>query len=356
LSFHSDLYGAIGYPLKLARTVVIGKNSKLVGQMLRILSYFIRCTEVFEHTPQRVELQEESYTHHSDLETENCCLCRQNDDTINELEQSHKHNICNSCIEKSGLSICTNCQKLVPKDLDECILSQPAELSRKLLHGLPCCPDCGLLQKNGTLEEIIRVNSMSGSCGCLPKWAAAKELQHFLTDINYSERSETFKCYCCEEKEESKEFSTELKSTFKCYCIGEDRCSHCTSRKNGLNTNSPNIYDLVNGQTNEMMLETIFLQLLSHDQFCSKLECKCLTSKDNNSCLELDLEACQDSLEKNEVESNDSCGPSCSLDSGFHQTSTCCAKNKVELECLSLDTLEDEDEFGPEELPLPGCV
>lgn len=43
-----DLYGAIGYPHKIARTVVVGKQADVVCRLLYILSYFIRCSEVHE--------------------------------------------------------------------------------------------------------------------------------------------------------------------------------------------------------------------------------------------------------------------------------------------------------------------
>jgi hypothetical protein len=48
--FFRDLYGAIGYPLKLARTVVVGKKADLVKKLLYILTYFIRCSDVQENT------------------------------------------------------------------------------------------------------------------------------------------------------------------------------------------------------------------------------------------------------------------------------------------------------------------
>ncbi|XP_060063354.1 folliculin-interacting protein 2-like [Ylistrum balloti] len=44
-----DLYGAIGFPLKLARTVVVGKKADLVKKILYILTYFIRCSDVHEN-------------------------------------------------------------------------------------------------------------------------------------------------------------------------------------------------------------------------------------------------------------------------------------------------------------------
>ena len=47
---HRDLYGTIGFPLKISRTVVTGKDPTLVRQILFILTYFIRCSDVKEHT------------------------------------------------------------------------------------------------------------------------------------------------------------------------------------------------------------------------------------------------------------------------------------------------------------------
>ena len=47
------MYGAVGFPLRVTRTVVVGKDSKIVSKVLNILSYFIRCTEVFEHVQKR---------------------------------------------------------------------------------------------------------------------------------------------------------------------------------------------------------------------------------------------------------------------------------------------------------------
>lgn len=49
-SVFRDLYGTIGLPTKLARTVVIGKKAELVKKILYILSYFIRCSDVHENS------------------------------------------------------------------------------------------------------------------------------------------------------------------------------------------------------------------------------------------------------------------------------------------------------------------
>ncbi|XP_072204382.1 folliculin-interacting protein 1 isoform X2 [Excalfactoria chinensis] len=43
-----DLYGAIGSPVRLAKTVVVGKRHDLVQRLLYFLTYFIRCSELQE--------------------------------------------------------------------------------------------------------------------------------------------------------------------------------------------------------------------------------------------------------------------------------------------------------------------
>ncbi|XP_013084191.2 folliculin-interacting protein 2-like isoform X1 [Biomphalaria glabrata] len=45
-----DLFGAIGFPLKISRTVVVGKKADVVKDFLYILSYFIRCSEIHENS------------------------------------------------------------------------------------------------------------------------------------------------------------------------------------------------------------------------------------------------------------------------------------------------------------------
>ncbi|XP_060941201.1 folliculin-interacting protein 1 isoform X1 [Limanda limanda] len=43
-----DLYGAIGSPVRLSRTVVVGRRQDLVQRLLYVLTYFIRCSELME--------------------------------------------------------------------------------------------------------------------------------------------------------------------------------------------------------------------------------------------------------------------------------------------------------------------
>ncbi|XP_065110660.1 folliculin-interacting protein 2 isoform X2 [Paramisgurnus dabryanus] len=45
-----DLYGALGSPVRVCRTVVVGRKRELVQRVLYVLSYFIRCSDLQEHT------------------------------------------------------------------------------------------------------------------------------------------------------------------------------------------------------------------------------------------------------------------------------------------------------------------
>ncbi|XP_048220683.1 folliculin-interacting protein 2 isoform X2 [Perognathus longimembris pacificus] len=44
-----DLYGAIGSPVRLTRTVVVGKQKDLIQRILYVLTYFLRCSELQEN-------------------------------------------------------------------------------------------------------------------------------------------------------------------------------------------------------------------------------------------------------------------------------------------------------------------
>nr|XP_023655004.1 folliculin-interacting protein 2 isoform X2 [Paramormyrops kingsleyae] len=44
-----DLYGAVGSPVRLARTVVVGRRRELVQRVLQVLTYFIRCSDLQEN-------------------------------------------------------------------------------------------------------------------------------------------------------------------------------------------------------------------------------------------------------------------------------------------------------------------
>ncbi|XP_034362957.1 folliculin-interacting protein 1 isoform X1 [Arvicanthis niloticus] len=150
-----DLYGAIGSPVRLARTVVVGKRQDLVQRLLYFLTYFIRCSELQEThllengedeaivmpgtvittTLEKGEIEESEYvliTMHrnkssllfkesEDTRTPNCnckyCshpLLGQNTENVSQPEREDIQD--NS---KELLGISDECQKISPPDCQE---------------------------------------------------------------------------------------------------------------------------------------------------------------------------------------------------------------------------------------------
>lgn len=57
----NDLYGAIGFPTKMAHTIITGSNKpELITKMLNFLTYFIRCNDVLKQTSSRWDVVEEN--------------------------------------------------------------------------------------------------------------------------------------------------------------------------------------------------------------------------------------------------------------------------------------------------------
>ena len=50
------MYGVVGYPSKVAKTVIVGKKADLVCRLLYILTYFIRCSELHESQEKREQV------------------------------------------------------------------------------------------------------------------------------------------------------------------------------------------------------------------------------------------------------------------------------------------------------------
>jgi hypothetical protein len=87
----SELYGACGEPTKMARTVILGEDQQIVTVILHLLSYFIRCSEVFEQPVEQSPKNLTSYLKSLETELETCDLGKEVNlkinskcDTINE--------------------------------------------------------------------------------------------------------------------------------------------------------------------------------------------------------------------------------------------------------------------------------
>ncbi|XP_065353512.1 folliculin-interacting protein 2 [Cloeon dipterum] len=55
-----DLKGALGHPLRVARTIVTGSESDILNRLVRMLSYFIRCGSVSKNCEERLNSDDSS--------------------------------------------------------------------------------------------------------------------------------------------------------------------------------------------------------------------------------------------------------------------------------------------------------
>src|SRR4051812_6451906 len=57
VTFFRDLYGCIGTPSIMSRTIIVGKDVNTVRRILFVLSYFIRCNEVYERMEHMIPIE-----------------------------------------------------------------------------------------------------------------------------------------------------------------------------------------------------------------------------------------------------------------------------------------------------------
>ncbi|XP_004586439.2 folliculin-interacting protein 1 isoform X2 [Ochotona princeps] len=150
-----DLYGAIGSPVRLARTVVVGKRQDMVQRLLYFLTYFIRCSELQEThllengedeaivmpgtvittTLEKGEIEESEYvliTMHrnkssslfkesEEVRTPNCsckyCTRPHVGHSVENVSQHDREDIQNSSTELLGIS--DECRMICPPDCQE---------------------------------------------------------------------------------------------------------------------------------------------------------------------------------------------------------------------------------------------
>lgn len=95
----SDLRGAIGHPVKVARTIVVGRSEVLVNKMLSMLSYFIRCGQVSVVHQERQQLDNEEEMIDSLIETNsgNPTVASFSVDDIQDLNKIYSEKSVSSC-------------------------------------------------------------------------------------------------------------------------------------------------------------------------------------------------------------------------------------------------------------------
>ncbi|XP_045626020.2 uncharacterized protein [Procambarus clarkii] len=87
-----ELNGAVGYPPRAARTLLVGSNATLLAQLLTILSYVIRCSQVVEQDMECHQLG-----NHTSVEPPSCFSCTSSVSSIVTIVEGGKRETQKDC-------------------------------------------------------------------------------------------------------------------------------------------------------------------------------------------------------------------------------------------------------------------
>uniref|UniRef100_A0A8C9AV34 Rap guanine nucleotide exchange factor 6 n=1 Tax=Prolemur simus TaxID=1328070 RepID=A0A8C9AV34_PROSS len=182
-----DLHGAIGSPVRLARTVVVGKRQDMVQRLLYFLTYFIRCSELQEThllesgedeaivmpgtvittTLEKGEIEESEYVLVTVHRNKSSLLFKESEDTrtpncnckycshpllgqsIENVSRQEREEIQNSSKELLGMS-------------DQCRLIPPPDCPEENAADVKQCRDQLRTCFDPKLETVVRTGSAPG--------------------------------------------------------------------------------------------------------------------------------------------------------------------------------------------------
>ena len=372
----------------MAKTVVIGKDSKLVEQVLNILSYFIRCTEVFEHVQKRDSDTKDGI--HDKVsyfgEDSICSQCGKKSLTQSEMSSktcslTSETGICLKCKQNCG-GKCTLLCDLNNKEDKDCLCEQ---ILTQLQVGITRCSKCSARNNSTSLEKLATVEILPFSCTCnkISNGGIKKELKHFIKDVSLlsmgNNHCNSFQCYCCKDATKVEHILSGKGTDCKCRCE-----SKCDSAKHQGQLDSSGQY------CKEQLCTNCIEKLLLSWQKCKD----CHKVETNNSVARIDqisqavqsqdiLGNCNGHTD-HRISETDSCvsddtdtasvrssvlekstdveemiasyGRSGSADSGIHQSplNSPCSQRPVDFP--NIPSSHGDDNQIPEELPLPRYV
>ena len=376
--FYRDLYGAIGFPLRVAKTVVVGKHAKLVEQVLNILSYFIRCTEVSEHVQKRDEGSAHNIV--SSLgEESGCSQCGRK--PFAEVENPDK-----SCSLTSEKGMCLKCKQKCDeisemKDKEDKEYLREQILKQLHVNGITHCAVCGS-RNSSTLEKLHGIEMSGCTCNSISNGGIRKELKHFIKDTNLP--SQSFHCYCCNDPSDVNGI---LSKTTKCKCFSDSVCD--SGIHQGKEDSIEQILSKENHHVNclEKLLvpQTCNVDSSNQANNCLRKLAKAVQSSDalgnsnghvdshisdrhmdshiseTDSCLsdDMDTSSCRSSLPERCSDVDEtiaSYGRSGSADSGIHQSPLNSPSAQRPVEFPKVTVHQGEEKQIPEELSLPEVV
>jgi hypothetical protein len=81
----SDLYGYVGTPARISRTIVVGQDMSIVRRILYILTYLIRCNEVYENLEAMSEPSSDNIFSRERDYNDDAYICKLEDKIVRQL-------------------------------------------------------------------------------------------------------------------------------------------------------------------------------------------------------------------------------------------------------------------------------
>lgn len=363
----------------MARTVVVGKDSKLVAQVLDVLSYFIRCTEVFEHVQKRDDDSKDGTQDKTSNFGEDSSWSQCGTKSFTESDFSGK-----TCSLTSETVICLKCKqncdgKCTPQSelkdkgekesLHEQIITQ-----LQVTHGVTQCLNCSSRINGGSLQKLSNIEILPSNCTCnkIPNGGVKKEWKHFIKDMKLltNHQFNSFQCYCCKNSI-GVDHALSKGTKFKCYCASDcDTNNHdgkhfssdlyCINCLEKLQQSLQKCKGDHQTETNDSLAKISKISQVVQSQDIVG-DCNGHTDihiSETDSCVSDDTDRVSvrsSALDKlvDVEETVASYGRSGSADSGIHQSPLNSPFHQQPVDFPNLNSHQGEDEQIPEELPLP---
>jgi len=241
----SDLYGAVGYPPKVTKTIVVGKDPTLVRQLLYILSYFIRCSEIKEYSLKMLDEYDALSVPPNDHMS--CCSnTPTNTQDVGIISNMDEEKVC--CVDRDDRTVKEEIDSVSGntnvEETDEKAFADHEEICQcmcSVLQSIDYIGSKGLSNiiklKNAIKIDSNKQDKVKNLNGELkPNEQTSTDFKfEFLPDFKeleeYRRNYPTFLCYCCPEKHRYRGLIDSMEKVFPRQNSGESTVSMSSESK-----------------------------------------------------------------------------------------------------------------------------
>eukprot|EP00794_Sanderia_malayensis_P011901 gene11901-13135_t len=287
-----DLYGTLGFPPKVTKTIVVGKDPTLVRQILYILSYFIRCGDIKEYS---ISVNLDSDFDACSSKSSDRLSCYSKTPTNTPVVHSWTETIPAKSFDKNTDYVFVNDDADTAKMRtdDDMLFDDAEEICNcmcSVLQGIDYIggKDLGNLRKKNTKKEAVNkhadseknlntknrktkhvdennIHSTTDKSDRKVVNSVCASMAHLTTDFP---KHSTFRCYCCDDKENSWIMCTEMSTYSHQELSLKTICTDAVENSTHSDVDTKSCVCL-NGETSEYGSETVSRSTLSRQSSCT---------------------------------------------------------------------------------------